>query len=210
MKKNMTHSIVATLVYILLIFATVCQSGTGSMLNNDNPASVIVGDPNKDAILYTKNDLEKIYNDIKAKSFVDTPKNSQLIFKDLSPAFGMAHPFSLNIIVDIDSINKHQWPKEAVVGLFAHELSHMVSYERQGFFGRMLFTWNYPFSLSKRQKVEHEADQIAIDRGYGSELIQERIYQFRIDDKDHLMKQKKVYYWPETLKEIIANTKQGT
>ena len=27
----------------------------------------------------------------------------------------------------------------------------------------MLFIWNYPFSLVKRKKVEHEADQIAID-----------------------------------------------
>lgn len=205
----MKHSVIAPLVYILLLFPTGCQSGTDPMLNNDQPASVIVATPNKKVIHYTRKDLEKMYNDIKAKSFVDTPKKSQLIFKDLSPAFGMSHPFSLNLIIDIDGINKKKWPKEAVIGLFAHELSHMVSYERRGFFGRMLFTWNYPFSHAKRQKVEHEADQIAIDRGYGSELIQERIYQFRIDDKEHLMKQKKVYYWPETLKEIISNNKKS-
>jgi hypothetical protein len=174
-------------------------------LNNDIPSSEIASTPNKKAILYTENDLRKLYDDIKAKSFVDTPKKSQLIFEDLSPAFGMANPFSLNIIIDIDGLNKHQWPKEAVVGLFAHELSHMVSYERLSFLGRMLLIWNYPFSVNKRQMVEHEADKIAIERGYGNQLIQERIYQFKIDDVDHLAKQKQVYYWPETLKHMISN-----
>ncbi len=204
----MSHSIVVTLISIVLLIATGCTFNNGVLVNSEKTSSEIILAPNN-SIHYTKKDLKKMYNDIKAKSFVDTPKKSHLIFKDLSPAFGMAHPFSLNLIIDIDGINKHQWPKEAVIGLFAHELSHMVSYEQRGFFGRMLFTWNYPFSVAKRQEVEHEADQIAIDRGYGSELIQERIYQFRIDDKDHLMKQKEVYYWPETLEEIVSKNKQG-
>ena len=73
--------------------------------------------------------------------------------------FGMSSPFSLNLFININKINKYQWPKEAVIGLFADELSHMVSYERRSFFGRMLFTWNYPFSVAKKQKVEHEADK---------------------------------------------------
>ncbi len=180
-----------------------CQSVTKSISNNDKGSLNM----SENAIHYTKDDLNNIYNDIKAESFTDTPKDSQLIFKDLSPAFGMSHPFSLNLIIDIDGINKHQWPKEAVIGLFAHELSHMVSYERRGFCGRMLYIWNYPFSVAKRQKVEHEADNIAIERGYGDELVQERIYQFRIDDAEHLKKQKEVYFWPETLKQMISNKK---
>jgi hypothetical protein len=174
-------------------------SVTKTISNNDKVSLNM----SNNVINYTKDDLNNIYNDIKAKSFTDTPKDSQLIFKDLSPFFGMANPFSLNLIIDIDGINKHHWPKEAVIGLFAHELSHMVSYERRGFFGRMLFTWNYPFSVAKRQKVEHEADNIAIERGYGNELVKERVYQFRIDDVAHLEKQKQVYFWPETLKQII-------
>ncbi len=205
MRIDMKHLIVATLAFILHIFATGCHSGTASVLNIDKPSSEIVATHKKNAILYTESDLKNIYNDIKAKSFVDTPKKSKLIFEDLSPAFGMANPFSLNLIVDIDGLNKHQWPREAVVGLYAHELSHMVSYERLSFLGRMLLIWNYPFSVSKRQMVEHEADKIAIDRGYGKQLIQERIYQFNIDDVDHLAKQKQVYYWPETLKQMITN-----
>lgn len=67
----------------------------------------------------------------------------------------------------------------------------------------MLFIWNYPFSISGRSKVEKEADEIAIERGYGRELIQERIYQFRIDDKKRLEKEKKVYLSVEALNDLI-------
>ena len=197
----MKHTIIVFLVFSLL--TTGCHSVAKANPHDNESLAAIK--QNKTMKSYSKSDLEKIYNELKKTSFIDTPPKSQLIFKDLSPAFGMSHPFSLKLIIDIDGINRNKWPKEAVIGLFAHELAHMVSYERRGFFGRMLLIWNYPFSQAKRQKVEHEADQIAIDRGYGSELIQERIYQFRIDDDDHLMKQKKVYYWPETLKKIISS-----
>ncbi len=199
----MKYTILSIFIFTILSFTVGCQSMAKPTSNNEKVSSKMRGN----ATHYTEDDIYKIYNDIKSKSFADSPKGSKLIFKDLSPAFGMAHPFSLNLIVDIDGINKHQWPKEAVIGLFAHELSHMVSYQRRGFFGRMLFTWNYPFSVAKRQEVEHEADSIAIERGYGKELVQERIFQFRIDDAEHLRKQKQVYFLPETLKQMISNKK---
>ena len=153
-------------------------------------------------ILYSKGDLERIYNELKEISFIDTPIKSKLIFKDMK-VFGIASPFSLNLFININKINKYQWPKKAVIGLFAHELSHMVSYKRRSFLGRVVFIWNYPFSAANKQKVEHEADRIAIERGYGRELVQQRIHQFRDNDKKHVERQKKVYYRPETLEKMV-------
>ena len=152
---------------------------------------------------YTENDLRKIYNEMRSASFEDTFDKTQLIFKHLKAAFGYSSPFNLNMYIDIDEINKYNWPEDAVRGLFAHELSHMVSYKRRSFIGRMLFIWNYPFSIPGRSRVEKEGDEIAIERGYGKELIQERTYQFKIDDKKRLEKEKKAYLWREALEKLI-------
>ena len=59
------------------------------------------------------------------------------------------------------------------------------------------------FSVSGKSRVENEADEIVIERGYGRELIQERTYQFRIDDKRRLEKEKKVYLSPGALKDLV-------
>ncbi len=196
----MKHTIIAFLVFSLV--TTGCHSVTKAKPQDNESLSAIKQD--QTMILYSKSDFEKIYNELKKTSFIDTPKKSKLIFKDMQ-VFGYSSPFSLNLLININKINKYQWPKEAVIGLFAHELSHMVSYERRSFFGRMLFIWNYPFSVAKKQKVEHEADRIAIERGYGSELVQSRVHGFRDYDKKRVEKMKKVHYWPETLEKIISN-----
>ncbi len=49
------------------------------------------------------------------------------------------------------------------------------------------------FSVSRRSRVEKEADEIALGKGYGRELMQERLYQLSIDNKKRLEKEKKVY-----------------
>ncbi|MFQ5913921.1 MAG: hypothetical protein ACE5JS_12120 [Nitrospinota bacterium] len=195
----MKHTIIAFLLFSVL--TTGCHSVTKSNPHDDESLSAIK--QHKTMIHYSKSDLAKIYNELTKTSFIDTPKKSKLIFKDMK-VFGYASPFSLNLFININKLNKYQWPKEAVIGLFAHELSHMVSYERRSFFSRMLFVRYYPFSVATKQRVEHEADRIAIERGYGSELVQSRIYGFRSYDKKRVEKMKKVYYWPETLEKIIS------
>jgi len=103
-----------------------------------------------------------------------------------------------------DKINRYGWPEDAVRGLFAHELAHQVSYKRRSYIGGMLFVWNYPFSNSGKMNVEREADEIAIERGYGEDLIQARIYQLRIKDKKRLEVVKKAYLSPETLANMVS------
>ena len=112
---------------------------------------------------------------------------------------------SLNLYIDIDRVNKYQWPEEAVIGLFAHELGHIVSYERRSFLNRMLFIWDYYLSDAARREVEHEADLIAIERGYGKELIQTRRHAIRDYDEERVKKMEKTYYWPDDLERILSS-----
>ncbi len=152
---------------------------------------------------YTEEDLRKIYNEIRSESFEDAFSKTGLRFKNISPVFGYSSPFSLKIYINIDGINRYNWPEDAVRGLFAHELSHMVSYKRRSFIDRQWFVRFYPFSKSIQRSVEKEADEIAIERGYGRELVQLRKYQLKNSDKKRLENVKKVYLSPETLEKLI-------
>lgn len=143
-----------------------------------------------------------MFKEVRESSFADIFSQTQLILKDLR-VFGYSSPFTLNIFINTNDLNKYDWPENAVRGLLAHELAHQVSYKRRTFLARMLFVWNYPFSFSRRMKVEREADEIAIERGYGNDLVQERTYQFRIEDKKRLEAEKKVYLSPESLSRMV-------
>jgi len=155
---------------------------------------------------YSKADIEQIYNELRQSSFDDISEKSRLVFKKMK-IFGMSSPVSLRIYINIDKINKYQWPEDAVTGLLAHELSHMVSYQRRSRLGGMFYLWNYSFSIAREKKVEREADEIAIERGYGKELVQERIYQFKGEDTRNIKKQNKIYYHPEDLEGMIDSMK---
>jgi len=56
-----------------------------------------------------------------------------------------------------------------------------------------------------KRKVEQEADRIAIERGYGKELIQTRRLAIRDYDEERVDKMKKVYYWPDDLERIVSS-----
>ncbi len=152
---------------------------------------------------YSRHDLKAIFNDMKEQSFADIRETTGLIFRDMK-SLGYASPFSLNLYIDIDRINQYQWPKEAVIGLFAHELAHIASYKRRAFLNRMLFVWNYYLSEAARRAVEREADEIAIEKGYGNALVLTRMLAIRDYDDARVGKMRGVYYWPEDLEKIIS------
>ena len=160
----------------------------------------------QDRIVYSRSELEAIFKRLKEQSFTDIRKNTALAFKGME-VLGYASPFSLNVFIDVDRLNEYQWPEKAVIGLFAHELSHMVSYERRSFIGRMLFVWDYRFSEKSKRNVEYEADLIAIERGYGEELVLTRTLALRDYDRARVEKMKSTYLSPNALEEIIAKTK---
>ena len=199
----MTYINNAPLASLLVIFTLYAGSETCAMPPDNAPPQI----KQAHELTYSSHDLNAIFNDLKAQSFADIGESTRLVFKDMK-SLGYASPFTLNLHIDIDRINQYQWPKEAVTGLFAHELAHIVSYERRSFLTRMLFVWDYYLSEATRRDVEHEADEIAIEAGYGKALVLTRTLAIRDYDDERVRKMQGVYYWPEDLEKIISNRNQ--
>jgi hypothetical protein len=153
--------------------------------------------------VYSKGEIRSIFYEMKNLGFGEIPESTELAFKAMK-VLGFASPFTFKLYINIDRVNDHNWPRKAVIGLLAHELGHMSSYKRRSFFSRMLFIWNYYFSDNARRKVEHEADEIAIQNGYGEELLFARCLAIRGYDDERVKQMKNIYYWPDELAKKIA------
>lgn len=67
-------------------------------------------------------------------------------------------------------------PDEALKGWFAHELGHVVDYQRYSIWQMMVYGLKYLISAKFRLKTEHVADYIAIKHGFHDELIATKNY----------------------------------
>lgn len=61
--------------------------------------------------------------------------------------------------------------RDAIEGWYAHELAHLVDYEKQGKLATIWMGVQYAFSPKGRRAIEHRADRITIEHGYGCELL---------------------------------------
>jgi len=60
---------------------------------------------------------------------------------------------------------------DAILGWYAHELGHVVDYERRGRLGSFWMGVQYVFFPKGRARMEYRADKITIEHGYGCELL---------------------------------------
>lgn len=150
---------------------------------------------------YTEDDLRRMYGEVKGASFADLHDKTQLIITDFDDV-GMSTPFN-KVYINLNELNQYRWPEDVVRGAIAHELAHQVSYQTRSLLGRFWFLRNYLFSSPGRSRVEREADEIAISRGYGEEIVQVRIYQFYFGDKRRAEIEKKIYLPVEVLEKLV-------
>ena len=111
-----------------------------------------------------------------AKSYADLNPRPKLKIQNatLSNDAGQSSPFNKNIYINAHTINKHRYSKNALIGVISHELAHKVSYQNRKFLLKWIFLWNYFISSKKAKHIEKEADKIAIQRGYRTELAAAR------------------------------------
>lgn len=188
---------------ILLIYAAYIDSAYCSMKTDSQTQKT---EHKQQDSNYSEADIRILFNHLIEGSFSEIEQTTDLIFMDRK-SLGYASPFSFNLYIDINRINEYKWPKDAVVGLIAHELAHIVSYQRRTFLSRMLFIWDYYISEDTRRNVEHEADEIAIEKGHGPELVLTRTLAIRDYDQQRVTKMKSIYYWPEDLENLIVKMK---
>ncbi|MGM0479995.1 MAG: hypothetical protein ACQERC_12310 [Bacteroidota bacterium] len=104
-----------------------------------------------------------------------------------------------------DSLFIEELPDDVIMGWFAHELGHVVDYSRHSFLGMIGFGLRYLLSTSFRKKIEHRADQIAIEHGFHAEILATKKFLFThdlIDDK-YRNKMKKYYMPLKTVEDWI-------
>ncbi len=100
-------------------------------------------------------------------------------------------------IRDSKELKVSDLPTKVLKGWFAHELGHIVDYEKRSAFGMMSYGVRYYTSDEFKKSVEHEADSIAIEHGFHLEIIATKRYLLENDlvsesYKDQLHK----YYMP--------------
>lgn len=86
-------------------------------------------------------------------------------------------------------------PDDVLIGWFAHELGHVKDYQSHSFWGMIGFGVRYLTSSAFRKKIEHRADQIAIEHGYHHEILATKKFLFMHEDIDpsYRLKMKKLY-----------------
>lgn len=75
-----------------------------------------------------------------------------------------------------EHVRVQQLPKEVVVGWFAHELGHVVDYLHRPTLGMISFGLGYALWSKYMRAAERRADQIAVNHGFGSEIIATKNY----------------------------------
>lgn len=92
----------------------------------------------------------------------------------------------------------------AQTGVLGHELSHILTYSEKNNFKLILFGIKYAFN---RRNIESETDQIAMNRGFGTQLIEYTRYVHRSPhiNKRYLQKKNRFYLTAKELEQFVPN-----
>src|SRR5262249_7155356 len=85
------------------------------------------------------------------------------------PLFFLASPLTSHIFARRDLIEA--LPADVLRGVLAHEMAHKVQLSRLGWGAKLRFVLGYLASQKRRREIERDADEEAIRRGFGLELI---------------------------------------
>jgi hypothetical protein len=107
-------------------------------------------------------------------------------------------------------ITINEIPFDALVGVFGHELAHVLDFKDQSSYTNLVSGWKYSISEKYRAKVERSTDIVTIDHDLGYQLYQIREV---LDGCDFLPKKEtgkelKAYLTREEILRIIENKKE--
>lgn len=110
----------------------------------------------------------------------------------------------INEKIDFQGITIDEVPLEAQIGIWGHELSHVLDYHQKSSFGILHTGLRYIFR-SSRSAYEKEIDEMTIHRGLGNELRAWKIYLYRHSSADdsYLNYKRSVYYSPAQIDSLL-------
>lgn len=110
-------------------------------------------------------------------------------------------PFYYVLIVDpVKYKYANDWQ---IIGALAHELMHFETYEKYGW--KRYFLENFAFYFSKKlmTNYERENDINVIEKGYGKELLANRIFRLNNISKQEHQKIGSCYLMPQEIKQYM-------
>ncbi len=75
-----------------------------------------------------------------------------------------------------EHVKVRELPEEVVVGWFAHELGHIIDYLDRPWRGMIAFGLGYALWSRYMREAERRADTIAVDHGFGVEVLATKRY----------------------------------
>jgi hypothetical protein len=112
---------------------------------------------------------KRIVSSMIKKSFPNLSKKKIIVIEFNSKKYsGGAYkvPFVLFIFINKNLRNY----KKKAIGVLAHELSHLETFEKKGWIRYIIEGILYWISPKKRAEVDKETDKLAIRKGYAKEL----------------------------------------
>ncbi|MCP9235624.1 hypothetical protein [Lewinella sp. JB7] len=103
-------------------------------------------------------------------------------------------------------VRVRELPREVVVGWFAHELGHIVDYLERPWRGMIAFGLGYALWSRYMREAERRADTIAVDHGFGSEIIATKHYLMKHATLPHHYKKRlrKYYLSADEIEALIT------
>ncbi|MAG78220.1 hypothetical protein CL616_02525 [archaeon] len=129
-------------------------------------------------------DYNKLFQKLKNKHYPEL-EHYHIEFKEKNQkAFMDSHNFSIR-----DILNRHKLhpvtynketikksPKKATEGAIIHELAHKIQALRSNFFQSLYMGLAYRLSNKYKIKIEQEANEISIKKGFKKELLELKKY----------------------------------
>ena len=140
-------------------------------------------------------------------------KTTMAAFPKMGSVFRKKQNRKYIIVINKDSVkikNRYfnDFPFNAQIGIIAHELSHITTYNELSSFQIVSYGIRYLFG-NQRRKIEHETDLIVLEHGLGWQLydFSNFIYS-NVTDNKYLEYKKKYYFSPNQIYDILIDTKK--
>lgn len=118
-------------------------------------------------------------------------------------AWARTYPFQ-GAVITLDPEKLENLSDAQLTGLLAHELSHLEVYERMNWITLAFYGLRYSFSDTFKRTVEREADLLAIQHGFGKELLAYREYRLATGSSDDVVFIQTYYMSPEEIRTTLA------
>jgi hypothetical protein len=111
-------------------------------------------------------DLQQCNIKVKSKKLKTTMAARPTFFSSFRKKANRKYIILINNDTSFDGVLAQDVPKDARIGLFAHELMHIRDYQEQNFWGLLKRGVQYLSKAGKKQ-LEHHVDSLTIDAGFG-------------------------------------------